>query len=138
MNSTRGTSSVSSSSVRNNSVSCSMSDECKVDEGKIDESEMKELYLKTYRQGAEILIAVCDCEILGRRFSEGDLRLEVSSDFFGTEKASPSEVEDALARATMANFVGCRAVKHAIRLGFVEKENILSIDGVLCAQMVRM
>ncbi len=113
-------------------------DENKIDECEIDQLEMKELYLKTYWQGAEVLIAVCDCDILGKRFSEGDLRLEVSTDFFGRERASVSEVEAALARATMANFVGCRAVEHAVRLGYVDKENVLSIDGVLCAQMVRM
>ena len=103
-----------------------------------DECEIKELYLKAYRQGAEILIAVCDCDILGKRFVEGDLCLEVSCEFFGREPASVSEVEAALRGATMANFVGCRAVEHAIRLGYVEKENILSIDGVFYAQMVRM
>lgn len=108
------------------------------DELEIDDFEIEELYLKTYRQGAEILIAVCDCDILGKKFAEGDLRLEVSTDFFGEERASPSEVEAALERATMANFVGCRAVEHAIRLGYVEKENVLSIDGILYAQMVRM
>ncbi len=102
------------------------------------DSEIKEVYLKTYRQGAEVLIAVCDCDILGKKFAEGHLRIEVSPDFFGRELASRSEVETALSRATIANLVGCRAVEHAIRLGYVEREHVLSIEGVLCAQMVRM
>jgi hypothetical protein len=38
----------------------------------------------------------------------------------------------------MANFVGCKAVEHAISLGYVDSENVLSIDGILYAQMVRM
>jgi uncharacterized protein len=97
-----------------------------------------EMYLKTHQQGREVLIAVCDCEIRGKTFAEGHLRMEVSPDFFGEEKASGSEVEAALARATMANFVGRCAVEHAISLGYVERENVLSIDGVLYAQMVRM
>jgi len=102
------------------------------------DSITKEMYLKTYRQGSQTLIAVCDCDILGKKFVEGSLCMEVSQDFFGKEKASIGEVEAALTRATMANFVGCQAVEHAIRLGYVEKENVLSIDGVLYAQMVRM
>jgi hypothetical protein len=102
------------------------------------DSNSKKMYLKTYRQGAEVLIAICDCEILGKKFAEGDLRLEVSCEFFGQEHASASEIEAALEGATMANFVGCRAVEHAISLGYVEKENVLSIDGILYAQMVRM
>jgi len=103
-----------------------------------EESEEKEMYLRAHEQGKERLIAVCDCEILGRRFSEGQLRLDVSPDFFGCEKASRVEVEAALASATMANFAGQRAVLYAISLGYVEEDNVLSIDGILCAQMVRM
>jgi hypothetical protein len=100
--------------------------------------EGKEMCLKVYRQGKEVLIAVCDCEILGKRFKEGKLQLEISTDFYGRELASAAEVEEALAEATMANFAGGRAVEHAIRLGYVEKENVLCIEGVFCAQMVRM
>ena len=103
-----------------------------------EETERKEMYLKSYQQGAETLIAVCDCEILGKKFSEGHLCIDVSPDFFGGEKASCSEVEAALAAATMANFVGCKTVEHAISLGYVERDCVLSINGVLYAQMVRM
>jgi uncharacterized protein len=103
-----------------------------------DEIEKKEMCLKTYQQGRETLIAVCDSDILGEKFKEGHLCIEVSPDFFGEEKATGLEVEMALEGATMANFVGCKAVEHAIRLGYVERENVLTIDGVLYAQMVRM
>lgn len=103
-----------------------------------EESEEKEMYLRAHEQGKEKLIAVCDCEILGNKYSEGQLRIDVSPDFFGSEKASRAEVEAALASATMANFVGQRAVLYAISLGYVEEDNVLSIEGILCAQMVRM
>ena len=92
--------------------------------------------LKVHRQGKEILVAVCDSDILGKSFKEGDFHLEVSPDFFGAELVTGSEVEEALAGATMANLVGCKTVEHAISLGFVDKENVLSIDGILYAQMV--
>jgi hypothetical protein len=103
-----------------------------------EEAESKEMYLKSYQQGAETLIAVCDCDILGKKFVEGHLQIDVSFDFFGGEKSSCAEVEAALASATMANFVGCKTVEHAISLGYVERDCVLSIDGILCAQMVRM
>jgi hypothetical protein len=103
-----------------------------------EEIDRKYMCLKIHEQGKETLIAVCDCDILGKKFAEGHLHIEVSHDFFGDELASCSEIESALASATMANFVGCKAVEHAISLGYVEKENVLSIDGILYAQMVRM
>ena len=103
-----------------------------------EETERKEMYLKSHQHGAHTLIAVCDCDILGKTFAEGHLKIDVSPDFFGGEKASCSEGEAALAAATMANFVGSKTVEHAISLGYVERDCVLSINGVLYAQMVRM
>ena len=103
-----------------------------------EDTERKEMYLKSHQHGAHTLIAVCDCDIMGKKFAQGHLKIDVSPDFFGGEKASCSEVEAALAAATMANFVGCKTVEHAISLGYVERDCVLSIDGVLYAQMVRM
>jgi hypothetical protein len=102
------------------------------------EPEKKEMYLKIHQHEAETLIAVCDCDILGKKFTDGRLKIEVTADFFSGEKASCSEVEAALKAATMANFVGSKAVEHAISLGYVERDCTLSIDGVPYAQMVRM
>ncbi len=102
------------------------------------DDELKGMNLKVYKQGAEVLVAVCDCDLVGKKFAEGRLHVEVTPDFFGEEKASSQEVEAALKNATIANFVGCCAVEHAIKLGYVDRENVLSIDGVPCAQMVRM
>ena len=103
-----------------------------------EEFDRKYMCLKIHKQGRETLVAVCDFDILGKKFTEGPSAYGGQPDFFGDELASCSEIESALARATMANFVGCKAVEHAISLGYVEKENVLSIDGILYAQMVRM
>jgi hypothetical protein len=97
-----------------------------------------QMYLKTHRSGRDVLIAICDCDLMGKKFVEGHLRVEILSDFFGNEKASAQKVEQALAKATIANFVGEIAVGHAIRLGYVAQENVLIIKGVPCAQMVLM
>ena len=51
------------------------------------------MYLKSHQHGAHTLIAVCDCDLLGKKFTEGHLKIEVSPDFFGGEKASYSEVD---------------------------------------------
>jgi hypothetical protein len=104
----------------------------------MSDSSENEMYLKTYKSGKEILVAVCDCDILGKRFEEGALHIDVCADFFGNERATPEEVEVALSNASIANLVGRRAVDFAVRLGYVDKEHVLVIDGVPCAQMVLM
>ncbi len=84
------------------------------------------------------MVAVCDHELLGKTFDEGELCLSVEAAFFGEEEATAQEVAKALAGATIANMVGERAIACAIETSCIDGENILRIDGVPCAQMVRM
>jgi hypothetical protein len=102
---------------------------------KADEQQM---YLKAHHSGREVLIAACDCELIGKRFAQGHLQLEVCADFFGAEKATDKDLEVALSKASIANLVGERSVGNAIRLGYVDSKNVLLIDGIPCAQMVLM
>ena len=101
-----------------------------------DRSEM--MYLKVHKVSGEVMVAVCDCELLGKTFDEGDLCLSVESAFFGEEEATAREVAKALAGATIANMVGEKAVACAIETSCIEGENVLRICGVPTAQMVRM
>jgi hypothetical protein len=103
-----------------------------------EDEDSNDMYLKVYHVGREVLIAVCDCDLMGRKFEEGDLRVEIRSDFFGEARASARDVEQALADATMANFIGKRTVALAVDLEYVYVENVLFIEGIPCAQMVRM
>ena len=103
-----------------------------------NDSEQKDLYLKIHKSDKEVLIAVCDCDLMGKRFVENGLQIEINREFFGDMKASGLDMELALKSATIANFVGRKCVQHAIHLGYVDEKNVLIIDGVYCAQMVRM
>jgi len=102
------------------------------------EYEMETMYLKTYKVNGEVLVAACDCEVMGKTFEEGELCLEVTSDFFGEDVVSAQELEVALTDATIANMVGEKAVACAIKLDCVDGDCVLNIGGVPCAQMVRM
>lgn len=96
------------------------------------------MILKVYRMDREVLIAVCDRDLLGKTFDDGKLQLEIDPGFYGQDEVSVAEIEAALDGATIANFAGARAVSCAVSLGYVDRENVLLIAGVPCAQMVRM
>jgi hypothetical protein len=85
-----------------------------------------------------VMVAVCDCELLGKTFDEGMLSLTVEAAFFGEEEATAQEVAKALTGATIANMVGEKAVACAIETSCIEGKNVLRICGVPTAQMVRM
>ncbi len=92
--------------------------------------------MKIYRVRGEVLVAVCDSELVGKTFREGNLKIEVKEDFYGTEDFDEREVEEALKKATIANITGKRAVELAIRIGIVDRERVLRIEDCLHAQMV--
>ncbi len=94
--------------------------------------------MKIYRVSGEVLVAVCDEEIVGREFKEGDLRIKISEEFYGKEKYEEEEVKRALRQATIANISGERAVKLAISIGIVDESRILKIGECWHAQMVVM
>lgn len=91
--------------------------------------------MRIHRQGREVLVAVSDAALVGREFREGNLRLQVSEAFYGSEGADAAEVVRQLTLCTIANLVGVDTVMLAIRHGFVDPENVLDIDGVPHAQM---
>ena len=94
--------------------------------------------LKVHRVRGEVMVAVCDRDLLGKTFEEGKLCLTVEPSFFGEEEATAHEVAEALAGATIANVVGERAVACAMETDSINSKNIIRIDGVPTAQMVRM
>lgn len=92
--------------------------------------------MKIYRVRGEVLVAVCDANLVGKVFREGSLKIEVKEDFYGNEEFGEKEVENALRKATIANITGEMAVELAIRLGIVDKDRILRIENCPHAQMV--
>lgn len=85
-----------------------------------------------------LLVAVCDREVLGETFVDGEVSLTVSEEFYGTETASESEIVESLQRASVANIVGTDAVELAVEHGFVDQGNVLEVDRTAHAQLIRL
>lgn len=96
------------------------------------------VYLKVYNIGDEVMVAVCDESCLGKEFSEGDIHLKVSKEFYGEESADYDEVVSALAEATIANLVGKESVACAVENGFANAKDVLFIQGVPHVQIICM
>ncbi len=92
--------------------------------------------MKIYRVRGEVLVAVCDEEIVGMEFREGDLKIEIREEFYGKDRYEEEEVKRALKQATIANISGERAVKLAISIGIVDEDRVLRIGECWHAQMV--
>lgn len=85
-----------------------------------------------------LLVSVCDQDVLGETFEQGDVSITVSPDFYGTEEADEQTIVNSLARAAVANIVGEEAVALAVEHGFVNKANVLEIDSTVHAQLLQV
>ncbi|MFB6070656.1 MAG: DUF424 domain-containing protein [Halanaeroarchaeum sp.] len=84
-----------------------------------------------------LLVTVCDSDVLGETFEEGDVSLTVTEDFYGGEPRDEEDVVESLGRASVANLVGREVVELALDEGYVEEDNVLDIDSTLHAQFLR-
>ena len=85
---------------------------------------------KSYRE----VVAVCDSELVGKRFEEGIRHLEISENFFkGEEKPEKEAVEImkfASGNDATFNIVGRKAVDAALKAGIISREGIKTVQGV--------
>jgi hypothetical protein len=98
----------------------------------------KKVYLREYTPGPEILVAVCDQDVLGQTFREGKMVLKVSSKFFGGDLVEVSYAINRISKATIANLIGNCIVDAAIQAKLIHPDAIVKVEGIAHAQRMTM
>lgn len=96
------------------------------------------MYMKKYDTDGKLIVAVCDTEILGKKFKEGKLVLKIEENFYKGEEVCENEVKEALSCANIANITGERAIACAVECGCIDPDVVIFIDGIPHAQMVEI
>ena len=94
--------------------------------------------MKILNINGEVLLAAADSELINRNLREGKLHLEVKQDFYGEMKVSEETLISSLGICTIANLVGERVVNAAIEANYIDRENVIRIDGVPHAQLAKI
>ncbi len=97
-----------------------------------------EVYVNLKQIGRNVLLAICDCELLGKTLREGKIVFKVKDEFYNGRKASVEEAVGLINNSTIVNLVGKNCVEKAIAKGYVHPEAIIKIDGVPHAQIVKL
>ena len=92
--------------------------------------------LKVHRIEGEIIVAVCDIEILGTTISEDDLEVEISPRFYGGPNIGWDKALDYIKKASIVNIIGNRIVDKSLEKGLVNEEGVKSIGGIRHAQII--
>ncbi|MEK6833755.1 MAG: DUF424 family protein [Nanoarchaeota archaeon] len=80
--------------------------------------------IKSYRD----VVAVCDKELLGKKFEEGKFQLDVKESFFKGKESSREEafeiMRDMKLEDSTFNIIGEKSVQTALEAGIITKDGI--------------
>lgn len=90
------------------------------------------------KKGRNVLLAICDCDLLGRTLQDGKIVFHVKEEFYKGSKVNVEEAVSMIENSTIVNMVGKHVVRKAIEKGYVHPEAVLNIKGVPHAQIVKL
>lgn len=88
------------------------------------------VYLKIHIRNEIETVACCDELLLNHIFTEGNLRIEITKQFFGGNLIDIDDAVEILKDASYFNIVGENIISKVIDLKILPKEGIRSINGV--------
>ena len=98
-----------------------------------------DVYMKLRKVDKQnVVLAICDCEVLGKTLREGKITFRVKDEFYNGGKVTLEEAVDMIENSTIVNMVGKHCVEKAIKRGYVHPEAVLNIEGVPHAQIVKL
>ncbi len=92
------------------------------------------MYAKIHKSEHQEVIAICDKDILGKTFTEGERELIISEGFYKGELLEESEVLELLKDVSNVNFSGEEATSCGLKSGIISEDHIIMIGGVKHAQ----
>lgn len=97
-----------------------------------------DVYVNLKKVGRNVLLAICDSELLGRTLRQGKIVFHVKDEFYNGGKLAVDEAVRMIDNSTIVNMVGKNCVGKAIEKGYVHPDAVLDIEGVPHAQIVKL
>ena len=88
--------------------------------------------------GRNVLLAICDAEILGKTLRDGKIVFCVKEGFYKGAKVNIDEAMCMIENSTIVNMIGRNVVSRAIEKGYVHPGAVLKIEGIPHAQIVKL
>ncbi len=97
-----------------------------------------EVYVKLKQVGKNVVLAICDVELLGKTLREGKIIFKIKDEFYNGGKANVDEAVSMINNSTIVNLVGKCCVEKAIQKGYVHPDAVLNIEGIPHAQIIKL
>ncbi len=80
------------------------------------------------------IVSICDKEIIGEKFYEKNMQLDLSSDFYKGDERTEEEIIRLMKDAYILNIVGEKSVGFCLKQGWISKNKIVKIKNMPHAQ----
>ncbi len=94
------------------------------------------MFVKIHTHKEQVVVAICDEDIIGKTFEEEDLAFHVSVFFYKGDIKTSEEVLKLFGVYHNFNVVGKQITDLALKAGVVDKKNRFYIQGVPHAQFI--
>lgn len=94
------------------------------------------MLVKHHAKDGRDIVAVCDKELIDKKFEENGKQLDLTSEFYKGDEKEETEIGDIIRNADIINLVGKRAVDLGLAEEVISKENVIIINGIPHAQAV--
>jgi uncharacterized protein len=92
------------------------------------------MYFFKIHKAYRYVVAICDSDLIGKRFEEDKFQLDVKEDFFKGEEASEDKIIEVIQDMSMEdatfNIIGKNSVNVAVKIGLISEEGIKEISGI--------
>jgi hypothetical protein len=92
--------------------------------------------VKVHKAEGRVVLAVCDHDIFGKKFYEGNRQIDLGSDFYKGTIMDEERVLNLMNCSHSINLVGNKIIEFAIKNGFVKEENVIRIASIPIAFVV--
>ena len=79
---------------------------------------------------SRIVLAVCDSDLLGKKFEDDNKQLDLTSDFYNGEEKTEQEAGDLMRNAYIINLVGEKCIGLAIKEGSIDENSIVKMKDI--------
>ena len=97
-------------------------------------SPSSKVLVKKHVHSGKLVLAVCDQDVFGKKFEQGELCLDLTSAFYRGETMELGDAEKLFRRCHLIMLVGKEAVGLGVKQGLIDPGKVLKVKGVPYAQ----
>ncbi len=90
---------------------------------------------KHINEKAQVLLAICDSDLIGKKFEDEKLHLDLTSNFYKGEEMSEEKILELIEETYIINAVGKKTIEFLKKNELVQEEHIILIDNIPHAQI---